>query len=112
MINWFAALFTGLILGSLLYLCVFLRGKIVPIAIPRLGYSGTLWVWLFTIAIMIVISNLTLIALRSGLSVIEPNQDTLAYEIGFAIISFGLALFLIRRRMCREDCPVSKDAQS
>ena len=112
MINWVAALMIGLISGSLLYLCVRLRGKLVPIAILRFGQSSRLWVWLATILIMIVISNLSLIALRSGLSVIGPGQNTLPYEIGFAIISFTFALYLVRQRMCRDDCPLSASRQT
>lgn len=104
MFNWIAVLAFGLLLGCLLYLCVRIRGAVIPTISARIGPKASGWIWIVTIVVMILISNLSLIGLRMGLLWIEPDRSTLIYEIFFALISFVLALYLVRYGACRQNC--------
>lgn len=97
MVDWAISALAGIIFGWLLYLCVRLRGSMLSASTGR-ARSRPLRIWATTIALMIVIGNICLYALRSGLLLMQPGRDTLLHEIGFAIVGFAVGLVLVTRK--------------
>ncbi len=105
MIEWVISAVAGIALGWLLYLCVRLRVKLLSASHGR-SASRPLQIWATTIVLMIVIGNVSLYALRSGLLLMQPGRITLPYEIGFAIVGFAVGLALVTRKAWMAQCSV------
>lgn len=105
MAEWLVSVVAGIVFGWLLYLCVRLRIRILS-ASSRRTRSRVFRVWAATIALMIVIGNVCLYALRSGLLLMQPGRSTLLYEIGFAIVGFAVGLALVTRKAWMAQCSV------
>lgn len=105
MVDWVISALAGTVLGWLLYLCVRLRVIMLSASSCRTR-SRALQIWAATIALMILIGNVSLHALRSGLLWMQPERSTLLYEIGFVIVGFAVGLALVTRKAWLQQCSV------
>ena len=100
LIDWGIALIEGLILGSVLYVCVRLRMTLAPAVVPKFGQAGRWLIWVITIVLMIVIANVGLILLRTSMFGLVEHSPSLASEGVFALTAmiFGSWLVVAHRR--------------
>ena len=108
MLDWIFSVSLGLLLGYALFRLVRMRGRLIPISNDQIAGSGRV-IWALTMVLMVLLSNIGLIALRKGLLLLEVS-NTLYYEAVFAAVSFALAMYLVTRRGCGTDCSVAADS--
>ena len=99
--HWLIATLEGVFLGLTLYLCVRLRMYLGPVIIKRFGQWARRAYWLFTILVMIALSNVGLYVFRIYLSSQQVADETLLLELWFATMALAVGLGLIFRRFSR-----------
>ena len=99
--HWLVATLEGFFLGLTLYLCVRLRMYLGPVMMKRFGQWARRAYWLFTILVMIALSNLGLYVFRVYLSSQPVGDETLLLELWFATIALAVGLVLIFRKTYR-----------
>jgi hypothetical protein len=72
-----------------------------PVIIKRFGQWARLAYWLFTILVMIALSNVGLYVFRIYLSSQQVADETLLLELWFAAMALAVGLGLIFRRFSR-----------
>jgi hypothetical protein len=97
--HWLIATIEGVGLGLTLYLCVRLRMFLGPLIREHFGNQARRVYWLFTILVMIVLSNIGLYIFRIYLGSKTKGEEALPLELWFAIIAMAVALGLIYRRL-------------
>ena len=88
-------------LGLTLYICVRLRMYVGPAIRKNFGQWARRAYWLFTILVMIALTNAALYVFRIYLSSQAVTEETLLLELWFAIMSLAVALGLIFRKISR-----------
>jgi len=107
--HWLIATLEGFFLGLTLFLCVRLRMYLGPVIIKRFGQWARRAYWLFTILVMIALSNVGLYVFRIYLSSQHVTDETLLFELWFATMALAVGLGLIFRKLSRN--PVTAEDQ-
>jgi len=80
-----------------------------PVIIKRFGQWARRAYWLFTILVMIALSNVGLYVFRIYLSSQHVTDETLLFELWFATMALAVGLGLIFRKLSRN--PVTAEDQ-
>jgi hypothetical protein len=99
--HWLIATLEGACLGLTLYLCVRLRMYLGPLIVKRFGQRARRAYWLFTILVMILLSNLGLYVFRIYLGSQPISDKTLPLELWFATMALAMGLGLVFRKILR-----------
>ena len=93
---WIAATIAGICLGLAFYGCVRLRMYLGPLIRDRFGNVARRVYWLLTIAVMVILANVALFALRQFFA---PPGSQLMPEIWFIMLAAGIAYTLISNKV-------------
>ena len=99
--HWIFATLIGIGLGLMLYGCVRLRIYVGPILRDRFGNWARSAYWVFTIIVMVLLANFSLLTLRGLLADLPDPPSSLLLEIWFALLAAGIALFLVFKRVTK-----------
>lgn len=98
---WIAAGIAGAGLGLAFYACVRLRMHLGPRIRERFGNQARRAYWLVTMAVMVLIANLTLLGLRKWRAESLHIDEHLPSEMLFLALAVSIAFGLIFLRMTR-----------
>lgn len=98
---WIAAAVAGAGLGLAFYACVRLRMHLGPRIRARFGNHARRAYWLITMAVMILIANLTLLGLRKWRAESLNIGEHLPSELLFLALAVSIAFGLISLRINR-----------
>jgi hypothetical protein len=109
---WFIDVLAGFILALGLYALVRLRMVVGPWMRARYGGWARWAVWVLVAALMVLLANLELIALREILHSWFKFESLLAHEMIFAIVALLGGYFLVSRYVRRQGKKDSSNSDS
>jgi len=109
---WLIDVFAGVVLALGLYGLVRFRMIAAPLMRDRYGAWARWSIWVLVAALMVLLANLELIALREILHSWFKFDSSLEHEIIFAIVALLGGYFLVARYVRRQRKPGAENSES